>query len=157
LQAGQRLRIVVPLLTTQGTRPALSSQQTNGTTISLKANDLVGYATAYYAITGKPDGRVHLKFTSAQISKAGVAAPATQLPIALPFLSPRPAQFIRLIYLRRLSQSDHNMAVVAARRLDTLNTITTQLASNPDACANTPQSTCSWIPAGVAVRPEKIP
>lgn len=157
LQPGQRLQIVTPLLSSEGTRPALSGQETNGNTISLKATNLVGYQTAYYAINGKLDGRVNLKFTASVITKGGVAVPTTQPPSSLPFLHPRRAEYIRLIYLRRLSQSDHNMAVVSSRRSDVLDTITRQVVNNPDACANTQQASCSWVPAGIAVRPEKIP
>jgi hypothetical protein len=47
------------------------------------------------------------------------------------------------------------MAVVATREMDTLATLTHQVQTDPSSgCRSDRISFCSWIPAGIAVRPE---
>lgn len=153
LQAGYTLRIVRPLLKSGGTSPSLKSKQAAGTTVSLSASDLLGYQTICYSIAGKRGGRVQLKFASAELTKDGFASSIREPP--LPFALPRKAEYIRLIYLQRLSQSDHNMAIVASTRMDDLNRLTMQVRKDPGACITTHYVSCSWVPPGVAVRPEQ--
>ena len=153
LEPGRRLSIVVPLVKSGGTRPTLSAQQNAGNTISLSAADLTGYEILQYAITGGRKGAVRLKFTSAEITKDGKTVPDPKPP-TLPFTLPRGAEHIRLIYLVRASQADHNMAIAASKRLDALNAFTTHLNKNPDICNGNGSVFCSWVPVGVAVRPD---
>jgi hypothetical protein len=134
LQPDSRLRIVLPLSKTDGTQ--------------------TGFEIAHYAVTGHAGGRVGLQFMSAEITNDGKAIPQPHAPI-LPFSVPRRAKYIRLIYLRRLSRADHNMAVVAAHRMDILNSLTKQVRENPQSCHTAGEVLCSWVPPHVAVRPEK--
>jgi hypothetical protein len=129
LESGWRLSIVVPLVKSGG------------------------YEISQYAITGRSNGAVRLKFTSAEITKDGKTV-LDPTPPALPFTLPRGSEHIRLIYLVRASQADHNMAVAASKRLDALNVFTKQLNKNPDVCKTSDEVSCAWVPAGVAVRPE---
>jgi hypothetical protein len=153
LEGGSRLSILVPLTKSGGTRPTLSAQQHDGSAITLSAADLTGYELAYYSITGKRNGPVRLKFTSAEITKDGKTAREPNPPI-LPFQLPRGNERIRLIYLVRASQADHNMAIVASKHLNALNTFTKQLKNDPGICARHDDVFCSWVPAGVAVKQE---
>jgi len=50
------------------------------------------------------------------------------------------AAHIRLLYLRRLSQADHNLAVVAADRMDILESATKQIRGDPNWPAATAKS-----------------
>lgn len=150
LEGGSRLSIVIPLTKSGGTRPTLSAQQHDGSTITLSAEDLTGYETACYAITGGRNGAVRLKFRSAEITKDGKTA-AEPNPPMLPFPLPQGSEHIRLIYLVRASQADHNMAIVASKHLDSLNTFTKQLKRDPGICARNDEVFCSWVPAGIAV------
>ena len=152
LQAGWTLRIVVPLLKSGQFRSQLLPQKTEGNTISLVAHDFIGYVTSRYAVTGK-DGEVRVTFVSAEESREGKTAPVTGAP-ALPFELPRKTQHVRLVYLVRVSQADHNMAIIAARRFDALNAFTSRLPEDPSVCSSNNQVFCSWVPAGVAVRTE---
>jgi hypothetical protein len=155
LRPGYDLRIVLPLLKSGGTSPTLSNQHAAGATISLSAPDLIGYETIRYAVMGKRGNRVQLKFASAEITKKGASSPISEPP-ALPFLPPRKAEHIRLIYFVRLSDSDHNMAIISSKHMDDLNKLTMQIRKDPNACINTQDASCSWVPAGVAVRPEEM-
>ena len=150
LKAGGTLRIVVPLLNSGGFRSELLPQKTDGNTISLAATDLIGYVTSHYAVTGR-DGKVRLTFVSAEESREGKTVSVIGAP-PLPFELPRRTEYVRLIYLVRVSQADHNMAIVAAKPLDALNTFTSRFKEDPSVCHSDYQIFCSWVPAGVAVR-----
>jgi hypothetical protein len=47
------------------------------------------------------------------------------------------------------------MAIVAAKRVEALNAFTKRLKENPALCGTEEGIFCSWVPAGVAVRPDK--
>jgi hypothetical protein len=154
LEPEWKLRIVVPLLKSGGFRPAVSGQQTDGNTISMSAEDLLGYEVFHYVANGKSASRVRLVFVSAEATRDGKTVPEAHAP-ALPFALPQRREHIRLVYLVRVSQADHNMAIVAAKRLDALTAFTKRLRENPGVCAEKEEDIfCSWVPAGIAVRPE---
>ncbi len=155
LKPGERLRIVVPLLKSGGYLVATSPVAQEGNTIALSAAGLIGYEVSYYAIQKRSNGRVRLHFTSAESSKDGKTVPEEKAP-ALPFALPAKAAHIRLIYLVRSSRSDHNMAITASTNLEALDVFTSQLKSDPEVCKNEDEVSCSWVPAGIAVRPEPL-
>ena len=72
----------------------------------------------------------------------------------LPFGFPDKPAYIRLLYLQRLSEADHNMAVLAADRMTTLEEATKQIRADPARCASVDKIFCSWVPPRVAVRPD---
>jgi hypothetical protein len=59
-----------------------------------------------------------------------------------------------LIYLIRVSAADHNMAIAAAASIEDLEELTQRIRDNPASCENGGKTYCSWVPAGIAVRPE---
>jgi hypothetical protein len=151
LKGGCRLSILIPLTKSGTTRPTLTAQQNSASTISLSAADLTGYEVAYYAISGRRNGAVRLKFMSAEITREGKTL-AELNPPTLPFVLPTGSEHIRLIYLVRASQADHNMAIIASKHLDALNTFTKELKEHPGSCARNDEVACSWVPGGIAVR-----
>jgi hypothetical protein len=155
LEPEWKLRIVVPLLKSGGFLPAVTTQQTDSNTISMSAEDLLGYEVSHYVAKGNSASRVRLAFVSAEATREGKTVPEGHAP-SLPFALPQRREHIRLVYLVRVSQADHNMAIVAAKRLDALNAFTKRLRENPSVCAEKEEDIfCSWVPAGIAVRPEK--
>lgn len=153
LQPGMTVHVVVPLLKSGEFRSDLVEQKAEGNTISLRASNLVGYTNSSYMVTGKPRS-VHLTFVSAQETRDGKP---TMLPAppGLPFQLPPKSELVRLVFLVRVSQADHNMAVLGAKRLELLDAFTKRLMDDPSICSGTGEVFCSWVPAGVAVRPEK--
>jgi hypothetical protein len=159
LQPGWRLRVVTPL-TRSGTYVLHPKQQQNATaaagglafTVS-KERDFMGYETAYYFV--QPRGRtgVRIEFVSAEDPTNGVTTPQPQPQLML-FQLPKRASYVRLVYLARISRADHDMAIVASTNKDLLDSLTRRLQANPRACVNTEHAFCSWVPAGIAVRPE---
>jgi hypothetical protein len=143
LRAGWRLTVVTPIL------------RSGGYTLAAE-RDLLGYETAHYAVEGRRGGRVRVEFSSAQVMRDGKAEPQPR-PIAPLFQDARRPCYVRLIYLVRVSRADHNMAVIAAKRLDALAALTRQVEANPGgACKASRYASCSWIPDGIAVRPEAL-
>jgi hypothetical protein len=102
---------------------------------------------------GGSNRRVLLEFVSAAETKDGKSTPLSNAP-RLPFELPRRSQYVRLVYLVRVSRADHDMAIVASKHLDRLNAFTTRLIENPESCKPTVAISCSWVPAGIAVRVE---
>jgi hypothetical protein len=134
LEPDSKLRIVLPLPKARGAPPA--------------------FEIAHYRVAGHRRGRVRLQFLSADVSNDGKTVPEP-LPPALPFALPPKAAHIRLLYLQRLSQADHNMAVLAADRMEILEAATKRIRADPNSCHSDGKIICSWVPPHVAVRPEK--
>jgi len=153
LQPGWTVRVVLPLLKPGASTMALQQGEAAGNTVTLKADNLEGYATVRYSVSGTKIDRVRLQWLSAEESRNGQARSLTQAP-PLPFQFPGRAARVRLIYLVRVSEADHNMAIAAAKRLETLNAFTAQLRRDPAVCGTTRDVFCSWVPSGIAVRPE---
>jgi hypothetical protein len=153
LTPGSTLRILIPLWKAGQARNGFGPAQVKGNTIALSANNLLGYEFAYYSVIGRRNGRVQLKFASVEVSKDGQRVPQATAP-ALPFTLPQKSGFIRLVFLVRVSQSDHNMAIVAAGSRSALDSITRLLKQDPTACQRSKTIFCTSVPEDIAVRPE---
>lgn len=149
LQAGWRLRVVTPILKSGGYVIAahVGTVDTKG--------EFLGYETAFYGVTAKPFHRLLIEFQSASIKRGDKTEPRPT-PLKPLFQIPKPMNAIRLVYLERASQADHNMAVLATRRTKQLTQMTLALLEDPARnCVSGNDTYCSWIPAGIAVRPFK--
>lgn len=157
IQAGWRLTVVTPILKSGGYVLKSFVQQKIGDTLTLSAGeDLLGYETAHYLVKGRPGRRVRVEFNSAEVTKDGKTEPQPRS-IAPLFQAARKPGYLRLIYLIRVSEADHNMAVVTASRLNALETLTREVVANPNgACKPGKEASCSWIPEGIAARPEVL-
>ena len=151
LQPGWRLRVVTPILKSGGYRLRSTGQTIGGNNVTLSVgDDFVGYEVAYYAVKA----RNGVEFVSAEITRDGRTAPQPQ-PVAHLFQLPRGSRHVRLIYLVRASQADHDMAVAAAKDMQTLEALTRRVEANPvDGCHDGQGAFCAWIPAGIAVVPQ---
>ncbi len=156
LQAGWRLRVIVPITKSGGFGPAaesvISADRANQTITLAAKSDFLGYETQYYSISKHRRG-VHIRFDSATSTKNGQTLSATEPMIDL-FRFPPRDKYVRLVYLLRASRADHNMAVIAARQIAKLESLTQVIERRPAECISSAQAFCSWIPAGIAVRPE---
>jgi hypothetical protein len=163
IQAGWRLTVVTPILKSGGyALQSLRTTRSVGTTasggdITLAAGpDLLGYEIAHYGVIGQGRGRVRVQFSSAQTFKDGkpIVQPHPTVPL---FKDARRPVYLRVVYLVRLSHADHNMAVLDAKRFDALDALTRQVLADPTgACKPDKLASCSWIPEGMAVRPEML-
>lgn len=155
LQPDWRVRVVVPILKSGGYVLRELATQTDGKTVTVDTGgDFLGYEIAYYTVQGRRGGGVRIDFASAEGTRSGVTASETKS-IAPLFQLPRGVRYVRLIYLIRVSQVDHDMAVAAARDIGSLNALTLRVQANPGkACRDGRDEWCSWVPQGIAVRPE---
>ena len=157
LEPGWRVRAVTPILKS-GKYLLESGAKIDGKTVTIDTGgDFLGYEIAYYAVQARRGGGVRIGFTTAEATRNSVTSSQPKS-IAPLFQLPRSARYVRLIYLIRVSQVDHDMAVVAARDIGRLNALTLRVQANPgQACANGPDGRddfCSWVPAGIAVQPQ---
>jgi len=156
IQAGWRLTVVTPILKSGGYVLKTPDKPTDSNAFTLAGTDFVGYEIAHYDVKGQRGKRVRVEFNSAEVTKEGKTQVQRQ-PIAPLFQMARRANYLRLIYLIRISQADHNMAVIAARTIDALDAITQEVQTNPaDACKVDSRTSCVWIPEGIAVRAEVL-
>jgi hypothetical protein len=151
LEPGWRLRVVTPILKSGGYRLTATGQTVSGGTVTLTvSDDFLGYEVAHYAVKA----RNGVEFVSAETTRDGHTTPQPQ-PVAHLFQLPRGVRHVRLIYLVRVSQADHDMAVAAARDMNALEALTRRVEANPvDACHDGQGAFCAWIPAGIAVVPQ---
>ena len=157
IQAGWRLTAVTPILKSGGyvLKTPGEPAARNEFTLSV-GTEFLGYEVAHYDVKGQSGGRVRVEFRSAEITKEGKSQNQPQS-IAPLFQVAQRANYLRLIYLIRISQADHNMAVVAARTTDALDVMTRQMQTNPgDGCKVERRASCVWIPDGIAVRAEVL-
>ena len=155
LQAGWRVLVVTPILKSGGYRLQPAQASSNGNFSNLQAgSDFVGYENAYYAVTKNGIG-IRVEFRSAEAVRDGKTIPETH-PLVEIFNAPSNIRYLRLIYLLRVSQSDHNMALVGADEPGMLSQMTQLVQARPDdACRQELHSYCSWVAPGIAVRPEE--
>ena len=148
LRPGWRLRVVMPLGRSADYRLKFRELQTLGNSISVSADDFQGYETAYYSVTAS-NGGVRVRFASAEVTRDGISQPVSRSVLPL-FGATRRGRFVRLVYLTRVSATDHNMAVIAGNNAQELEVLTKLAQANR--CVT--DARCSYIPAGIAVRPE---
>jgi hypothetical protein len=151
LEPGWRLRVVTPILKSGGYKPKLEGEP--GATTLKTGADFLGYEIAHYAVEARSRSGERLVFTAAEVhNKDGVVAAVR--PIVPLFRLPDKARYVRLIYLVRVSEADHDMAVVAANKRDALDPLTARVRAHPETCRSRRGIFCAWIPDGIAVTPE---
>jgi hypothetical protein len=146
IQPGWRLRVVTPILKSGGYQ--LKTGGAPGSTTLQAGPDFLGYEIAYYSV-----GAHRIEFAAAEVHKKDIVAPAAQ-PLQPLFRLPEHVRYVRLIYLVRVSDADHDMAVVATHKREALDPLTAQVRANPGNCRDERETFCSWIPIGIAVTPE---
>ena len=133
----------------------IADQPEEGNTIALRAgDDFLGYETATYAVEARKDGGVRVALTGVDLNRDGaITHPAKS--VAPRLRMPNRFRRVRLLYMRKVSNADHAMAVLAAPDSPGLAALTRRVEASPaTACRNNRNEYCEWIPAGVAVRPE---
>lgn len=155
LEGGWRLHVIIPITRSGKLVLQNSSSQQNGNTITLSpSNDFLGYETDYYAVEPGDRHRVQVHFVTATLTKDGNTVLQMHQYSDL-FSFSHGAKYVRLLYLRRESETDHDMAILASSKREVLVALTDRVQADPRACENVPHAYCSWIPAGIAVRTER--
>jgi hypothetical protein len=153
LKAGSTVQVVIPI-TKSGSYvlPSLR-QKTSGNNVDLEAGeDFDGYEKALYKVRRLGDDGIQIRFSHAEDWEHGKRSSRRTARLSL-FEDLTEFRHIRLVYLTRESQADHNMAVVASKDADALKASTdavTRLAQ----CQTSQIVVCKWVPEGVAVTVE---
>lgn len=156
LQPGWRIRVVAPILKSGGYKVRLEEvKNQNGTTTIKTGKDFEGYETDYYDVRSS-DSLLNIKFHSGEVRRNDGSRQSTLHPLAPLFDSSHERQYVRLLFLRRSSDRDHDQAILAASSARQLELLMNQVQSDPaQNCQSREEMSCIWVPAGVAVRPEK--
>lgn len=156
LQPGWRIRVVTPILKSGKFMVQTMEAQASGNSIALTTgSDFIGYEIAYYKVDPRESGGVAVSFDSAEFRTDGKATKQPRPKVAL-FDLPESSRYVRLIFLTRVSVADRNQAIVAASNLADLDALTQRVQTNPDSsCKIDQHSSCSWVPEGIAVQPER--
>jgi hypothetical protein len=151
LQPGWKVQVVFPRLRSGGyVLPSIQQQATVGNTVELRAEpDFLGYEKDFYRIDRLND-RIIVHFTHGEVhdksKKKTREAPGLML-----FQLTEGSRYLRLVYLVRVSEADHDMAIISADNVGTLEQLTQGVIQHA-VCEPGDQGTCRWVPRGVAVK-----
>jgi hypothetical protein len=153
---GWRIQVVTPVLKSGGYMPQITETSREGRDIAFTtSDDFVGYETSYYAVKERNGGGVRIVFMSAWVAENGKTTRRPR-PIVPVFELLDSTRFVRLIYTIRVSQTDHDTAIVAASDQQQLDKLTERVRTDPAAaCRTNPSDVCRWVPKGIAVQTEE--
>lgn len=149
LRPGDRVVVVIPILRSGGyILPSLRTQAGGG---RIEAGpDFLGYEQDFYTVKGAGNG-VRVRFSHGVVWRNGkeqtVHAPRVTL------FEHMENSRVRLVFLLRVSEDDHDMAIVSSTDLPSLNEITRQVTARAE-CLSSGVGNCTWVPKGIAVRRE---
>jgi hypothetical protein len=148
--------VITPKLKSGGFLLKKVERQESGNTITLRAGDeFLGYETALYGVEARKDGGIRVALTGVDFDRDGTITHSAKS-FAPRFRMPGRFRRVRLLYMQKVSDADHAMAVLAAPDSPRLAALTQRVQASPDiGCRNSRNEYCEWIPAGVAVRAER--
>lgn len=150
LRPGNRVVVVIPILRSGGyVLPSLRKQSTTGGGGIEAGPDFLGYEQDFYTVKRAGNG-VRVRFSHGVVWRNGEAQPVHAPRVTL-FENTDDSR-VRLVFLMRVSEADHDMAIVSSGDLPSLNEITRHAAQAE--CRSSRDGTCTWVPNGIAVRPE---
>jgi len=153
-----QLKLISPILR-DGASPgasALSTETVSGSdtklSVTVKASaDFLGYEISWYALKSRPSAAgSRVVFAKAE-SHIGDQVTTSPQPRTNHFTFPEESAYYRLFYLIRVSQADHNVAVLSAPTRAELEHQTLAFSTDPEACTKAPLRTCVALPNEVAV------
>lgn len=150
LRPGNRVVVVIPILRSGGyVLPSLRKQSTTGSGRIEAGPDFLGYEQDFYMVKRAGNG-VRVRFSHGAVWRNGEAQPVHRPRVTL--FENTDNSRVRLVFLMRVSEADHDMAIVSSGDLPSLNEITRRAAQAE--CRSSRDETCAWVPNGIAVRPE---
>lgn len=156
LEAGWSVHVVTPVLKSGGFLLRPQEERAEGNTITMRADDeVLGYETAVYGVKQGRRGGVRLALSQVTLHR-GDTLTRPRKSIAPGLGMPGRMRYVRLLYMQKVSDADHNMAILAATDTARLQALTQRVQATPLAgCRDSRHEYCAWVPAGVAVRAER--
>lgn len=157
LEPGWRVRVVTPILKSGKFKIQADRIHPGEDKEALTVgNDFVGYEIDYYDVASTKNGKgVAVQFDSAEVMSNGksITQPQPRVPL---FDLPESVRHVRLLFLTRVSQSEHDQAILGSSSLTDLDLLRKKVESSPaENCKIQPEGICAWVPGGIAVQPEK--
>lgn len=151
LRPGNRVVVVIPILRSGGyVLPSLKKQAITGDGRIEAGTDFLGYEKDFYTVRRDSNG-VRVRFGRGEVWHNGKVQKVH---------APRVALFehvenghVRLVFLTRVSEADHDMAILSSDDLSRLNEMTREVTTRAE-CRSRRDGSCIWVPNGIAVRPE---
>lgn len=141
-----RLRVVTPILKRGGLGQFLAEGKPGA--------DCIGYETTYYAIVRGRSSDLVLEPGVSTVTKNGITT-KQKSPLQYQLQLPLGINYLRLVYMVRLSKNDHDVVIVGSRSEPELEKLTRDIVTKAIAeCGESPEYCCIWIPKGISVRPE---
>jgi hypothetical protein len=137
--------VIIPILRS-GTYilPSLRAQTTSGSERVEAGPDFLGYERDFYHV--KRDGNgVRLRFCRGEVWSDGRARVSVFRGIE--------RSHVRMVFLRRVSQADHDMAIVSSSDPSKLDEMTRDVTLRAE-CRNGTNGMCVWVPTEIPVRPD---
>jgi hypothetical protein len=155
LQPGWRIKVITPILKSGKFIVETQAVTSADGTVQLKlSDDFVGYEIAYYSISEQRGG-VLIRYSSSQMMKEGKPVAQTR-PLLPLFDLPPNLNFVRLMFLTRVSKADHSQGILAASSPEHLTELTQSVEAHPEEnCKSSAETFCSWVPAGITAQVEK--
>jgi hypothetical protein len=157
LQPGWRIRVITPILKSGKFKVQLHEIAGSNDPLAVATgDDFLGFETSYYAVNDREGAGVTVVFASAELKKEDKTVRQPR-PLVDLFDLPENARYVRLVFLVRVSQADHDQVILAASNLGGLDALTERVQANPiENCTKSAESFCSWVPEGISVQPEKL-
>ena len=156
LEPGWRVRVVTPVLSSGKFKMQPKEFHGEGKAVALQTGaEFLGYETDYYEVSAQNGSGVVVRFGSAEFTSNGKSSKRSQ-PLVPLFNLPENVRYVRLLFLTRVSQAEHDQAILGSPSLADLEALRKRVEDSPsENCKPQPAGVCSWVPAGIAVQPEK--
>lgn len=157
LEPGWRVRVVTPILKSGKfkiqTEQVHAGEETGALTVG---SDFVGYEIDYYDVVSAQNGSgVAVRFGSAKVISNSKSSKQSQPRVPL-FDLPENVRHVRLLFLTRVSQTEHDQAILGSSSLADMDVLRQKVEASPaENCRIQPEGICAWVPGGIAVQPEK--
>ena len=112
LEPGWRVRVVTPVLSSGKFKMQPKEFHGEGKAVALQTGaEFLGYETDYYEVSAQNGSGVVVRFGSAEFTSNGKSSKRSQ-PLVPLFNLPENVRYVRLLFLTRVSQAEHDQAIL---------------------------------------------
>lgn len=151
LRPGNTVVVVIPILRSGSyILPSLKKQAMTSNGRIEAGTDFLGFEKDFYTVKRDRNGvRVHFRRGEVWHNGKVQKMPAPRVTLFEHIEN----SHVRLVFLTRASEADHNMAILSSGDLPRLNEMTREVTTRAE-CRGGRDGSCIWVPTGIGVRPE---
>jgi len=151
LRPGNTVVVVIPILRSGSyVLPSLKKQAMSSGGRIEAGTDFLGYEKDFYTVNRDSNG-VRMHFRRGEVWHNGKVQKMHAPRVTL--FEHIENSHVRLVFLTRVSQADHDMAILSSGDVPRLNEMTREVTTRAE-CRSRRDGSCIWVPNGIAVRPE---